>query len=472
MMRLFKIISIAGLSALLLFALIRLQGNIARFGHDGIQRDFSVYYTAGQSLIGDFPLYKNGIGENPAIWDGNASYVHSRFVYPPLVAVPFGFMASIMTYHTAKFFWMYFSLACILASVVITIRALKLNLRFWQYMIIGVYASLFFPLLTFIALGQIDALTLLLALTAISLSTGVNRHEIASGFLWAFAILIKLHIGIVVLFFILRKQWKILAGFILGGITIAILTSLFLGPDILSNYLTKEFPRIVRYSGENGTPAMKLPGGVVEKYYSDNGMGHVDGLIKNGRWFKDVKISFSPNASLPRFMVLRIQDINNNWKISPSLISIALLALFLPLAYLGLRKIRLKIPQFSPEQEFLYWYAVLMAFLLLSPLTWTMNMIWLIPLAALAVGHSPWSREKMHPVPWLMLAVALLLAFLPDCMYLGWRDFASPSWGCKMLDSSKYTIPEILIIVSIWIQLGGLSLFDKTERPQTVVSDK
>jgi len=311
MIKFLKVASVVGLCALLLFSLIRLYGNINRFGKDGVQRDFSVYYTVGQSLINNFPLYKNGIIADPPIWDGNASYTHSRFVYPPLVAVPFGLMASVMTYGEAKFFWIYFSLVCLLASIFITIHALKLKLRLWQYLIIGIYTSLFFPLLTFIALGQIDAFTLLLALIAISLVISRKRREIASGFIWAFAILIKLHLGIVVLFFILRKQWKICLGFILGGATIIILTALFFGPSALGNYLTKEFPRIVRYSGENGTVEMKLPKSAVEGYYKEYGQGHTDGLIKDGQWFKDVKISFSPNASLPRFIILRMQDIKS-----------------------------------------------------------------------------------------------------------------------------------------------------------------
>ncbi|MBI2476179.1 MAG: glycosyltransferase [Candidatus Taylorbacteria bacterium] len=461
---LFKIIAASGLSALLLFSLIRLYGNINRFGQDGVQRDFSVYYTAGQSLNAGFPIYQNGIVREPPIWDGNAIYTYSRFIYPPLVAVPFELMANMMTYGTAKFFWLYFSLACLLASIFITIRALKLKLRFWQCAAVGIYASLFFPLLTFIALGQIDALTLLLALTAISLASSGSRREMASGFFWAFATLIKLHIGLVVLFFILRKQWKMLAGYLLGGATIVVLTVLFLGPNILGNYLTKELPRFVQNGSENGPAEAKLPESYFAKYYSEYGLGHPDGFAKDGHWFKDVKISFSPNASLSRFIVLRLQDINKNWQISASLISFLLLAFFLPLAFLGLKKIRMKTPQFSPEQEFLYWYAVLMVLLLLGPLTWVMNTIWLIPLAALAVGRHPWSSDKMHPIPWFMLVVALILAFVPDCMYLGWRDFASPSWGCKMLDSSKYTFSELLIIASIWLQLGGLSLFDKKEK--------
>ena len=469
---LFKIISVIGLCALLLFSLIRLCGNINRFGNDGIQRDFSVYYTAGQSFNAGFPLYKNGIVRDPPIWDGNASYTHSRFVYPPLIAVPFGLMASVMTYGVAKFFWIYFSLACLLASILITIRALKLKLCLWQYLVIAIYASLFFPLLTFIALGQIDAVTLLLALIAISLVINHNRREIASGFIWAFAILIKLHLGIVVLFFILRKQWKILTGFILGGVTIIILTALFLGPNALGDYLTKEFPRIVRYSGENGTPEMRLPKSELEKYYKENGQGHTGGLIKDGQWFKDVKISFSPNASLPRFIIFRIQDINKNWEISPMSVSLTLLALFLPIAYFGLKKIRTINPIFSPQQEFLYWYAVLTIFLLLSPLTWAMNMIWLIPLAVLAIGRNPWSSDKMHLIPWLLLVVALLLAFVPDCMYLGWRNFEAPSAACKMLDSSKYTLSELFIVVSIWLQIGGLSLFDKIKQPQNHTREK
>lgn len=471
-MKLFKIILAIGLSALLLFSLVRLQRNITSFGNDSVQVDFSVYYTAGQSSNSGFPIYKNGIVANPPIWDGLDPYVHSRLLYPPLFAVPFQLIASLMTYGTAKFFWMYFSLVCLVASTLITIRALKLKLGFWQYMAVGIYASLFFPLLTELERGQIDGFTLLMAVTAISLAVNRKRHEIASGFLWAFASLIKLHIGFVALFFILRKQWKILWGYLLGGITIVILTALFLGPGALGDYLTKELPRISRSSdgyvtSKTETATTKLPDSYFAKYYSEYGLGHTNGFIKDGQWFKGVHLSFAPNASLARFILMRIQDLNKNLELSPSLIPLLLIALLLPIAYVGLRKIKATVSAFSPEKEFMYWYAILMILMLVGPQTWTMNAVWIIPLATLAVARHPWSDDKMELVPWLLLVIALVLAFVPDCMYLGWRNFASPSWGCKMLDSSKYIFAELLIIASVWLQLGGGSRFDKIKQPQT-----
>jgi hypothetical protein len=275
-----------------------------------------------------------------------------------------------------------------------------------------------------------------------------------------------LHIGLVVFFFILQKQWKNLLGYLLGGVTIVILTLLIFGPNMLQDYLTKDLPRMIRYGGDVSTPEMKLPDNVFENYYNEYGGGSTYGLEKNAHWFSDVHISFSPNAGLPRFISQRMQDIDENWQIPPTPISLLLLALFLPLSYLGLKKIKARTPALKPDQEFLYWYGVLMIILLFGPLTWTMTTIWIIPLVALAVGQNPWSSERMHLVPWLLLVVALFLAFVPDCMYLGWRDFAAPSWGCKMLDSSKYILSELLIIVSIWLHIGGLSLFEKIKQPQ------
>ena len=211
---------------------------------------------------------------------------------------------------------------------------------------------------------------------------------------------------------------------------------------------------------------MKLPDSYFTKYYNEHALGHDSGLVKNGQWFKGVHLSFAPNASLARFIVMRLQDINKNWQFGVSLIPILLTALFLPAAYFGLRKIREKIPELPPDKEFLYWYAVLMIIMLVGPVTWTMTAVWMIPLAALAVSRNPWSSDKMELIPWLFLMVALLLAFVPDCMYMGWRDFASPSWGCKMLDSSKYIFAELLIIASVWLQIGGTPLLNKIRQPQ------
>ncbi len=456
-----KITAFISLCILLLYSLVKLQKNIIRFSTDGIQRDFSVYYTVGQSLNSGFPLYVNGIVANPPIWDGAATYANSRFAYFPLVAVPFSPVAYFMTYRTAKFFWIYFSLICLIASFIICIYILKLKLASWQYLILGIYASLYFPLLTLIGLGQIEAFLLLLMLTAIALVSREKKHEIASGFIWAFATIIKLHIGLVVLFFIIRKKWSMLAGYLLGGLTIIALTLIFLGPGVLKDYLFVEFPRITQTGGDIGTPETKLPESVFTKYYSDYGLGHTTGLIKTGQWFKDIKFSFSPNASLSRFIMYRLQDKDKNPPINLTIIPFILTIIVITLAYFALRKIRERIPQFSPSQEFLFWYSVLMVIMLLGPVTWAMTAVWIMPISALAVSRHPWSKEKMHIIPWILLVIALIIAFVPDCMYLGWRDFANPSYFCKALDSSKYTGAEILIIISIWLQIAGVPSLKK-----------
>lgn len=454
-MKTIKVIVTLALATLLFFSLMRLQGNITRFGVNSVQVDFSVYYTAGQNLLAHVPLYKNGIVLDPMLWDGLDRYVHSRYLYPPLAAVPFELIAAVMPYGIAKVFWMYFSLACLLASIIITIRTLKLRLRFWQYAVIGIYTASFFPLLTSLERGQIDAMTLLLALTAASLAVNRHRREIVSGFLWAFATLIKLHIGFVALFFVVRKQWKMLWGYLLGGVAIIALTALFLGPASVADYVTKEFPRIARH-GEAGPSELKLPDTYFEKYYSAYAPGSTSGLFKDGRFYPGVPLSFAWNASLPRFISMRLADMNAGWQFGPSILSLILVALFLPLAHVALKKLREGIPELPPEKEFLYWYAILTVLLLLGPLTWTMNVIWLIPLSALAVARTPWSKEKeekMTFAPWLLLVGALLLAFVPDCMYLGWRDFASPSAFCKALDSSKYIFSELFVIISLWLHI-------------------
>lgn len=444
---------VTALGALFLFSLVRLQENITRFGTDGAQIDFSVYYTAGQSLNAGFSPYKNGIVLDPPIWDGAARYIHSRFIYPPLFAAPFAFVAKLMPYATAKFFWMYFSLACLLASIILTIRTLKLRLRFWQYVVLGIYAACFFPLLASLLLGQIDAVTLLIAVIAITLTTSSTPREMTAGALWAFAALIKLHIGFVALFFILRKQRKLLLGFLVGGIAIYILTILFTGTGTFENYAVHEFPRIAQY-GDSGTSEMKLPASFFEDDHNKNTPDALSiNLEKSGHSFKGVHLSFAPNASLARFIVMRIGDVDKDVRIPVALTSLILMALILPLAYMSLRKIKATTAALSPDKEFLYWYAILMVIMLIGPLTWAMNVIWLIPLAALAVGRNPWSSDRMKMLPWLLLVVALVLAFVPDCMYYGWRDFANPSWACKALDSSKYIFAEILIIISVWFQI-------------------
>lgn len=425
-------------AALLIAALVRLAGFVVRFGAESVQSDFAAFYTAGEASALGLSPYRTHAEHEPPVWDGVDTYRHSRFLYPPLVATLFRPLAA-LPYSVAKRLWMVVSLACLAYALAATLRAVGAHPGTTALLALGVFVAFSHPLLTLLERGQIDSVTLALIVAAARPLIQEGRERLASGVLLAAATLLKLNVVYVIPFLALRKRWRVLAGYALGGVALGIVSLIANGPRVLADYVTRELPRIAAY-GENGTSDMLLPTDQLERLRAGRPPGRT---VKDGREYAVESFGFVANASLARVVSAR----TGGHRLA-SATSAAILVVLCGILFLVERRQRGR-PR-DPVRELVHWQVILTTILLAGPLTWAMNVVWLLP-AAVILLH--WDRLT-HPVeaPALVgLALGLLLAAVPDHHTL---TVLAP-YGLRLL-TWKYVLAELVVLGSLLVLLRSL----------------
>ena len=241
---------------LALFA--RLIGFVVRFGNESLQMDLAAYYTAGLSAQAGESPYVNLVERDPPIWDGVNVFRHSRFLYPPLVASGFRVL-TVLPYYPVKFLWMALTLAALAATLILAARLARMETTPDRWLVLGIVACSFYPVLTLLERGQVDAFTLLLAVTALALMRSPRpRASFAAGLLFSLASLVKLNCVFLLPFLLIRRQWRVAIGFVVGGIALLGLDLAVDGPSRVQAYWFRDLPRISEH-GEGGTREMSLP---------------------------------------------------------------------------------------------------------------------------------------------------------------------------------------------------------------------
>lgn len=427
------------LTTVFIISLIRLIGFIILFGQESIQMDFSAYYTAGEALNEGLSPYVNLYNHTPPIWDGVDPYKHSRFLYPPLVAAFFQPLAH-LNYITAKYIWMFFSLFCIIVSVITSSKIINLKFNYNYSLIIGIFICVFFPLLIFLERGQIDAFVLLIIILAIKFM--MEGKQVSSGILFAFAALFKLHAIYFLPFIILRKKWTVVSGFLIGGLLIIFLTLAFVGPALFNEYIHEDFPRIAKY-GQGGTSDMRLDQNILSALHSGIKEGYA---IKNDRIYKESSISdFVYSASIVRRLNQYFNKVENKRTyITQSIISISVLLGFLLIMAIWQMFNRDIIINFSHVQEFMYWQIIMIVVLLSGPLTWVMNTVWLIPIILIILSIFPLLHNIKQVLYLCLCTWGLIIVSLPDNI-----NFLQLTPYSNGLFAQKYVISEIILFISL-----------------------
>ncbi len=414
--------------------------------------DFAAFYTAGESVAAGLSPYNNYVTNEPPLWDGVTRDVHSRFYYPPLTATFFVPLTAI-PYAQAKVIWMALSMGCVVLALGMTWRHLRLPARPEHLLFASLLVLLFFPLITLFERGQIDAFTLLLLAAAIPLLDTGNSRQIFAGFLLATATLLKPYCVVFVPFLLLRRRWAALAGYAAGGLLFLSLSLFANGPRVVLDYALIHLPRISSF----GSPGMVLEPAPVERFeqlLAGLPAGHT---FKQEIIYRLSTLDFYENAAPAR----ALQDLlaRGEVQVALSALSLGLLIFLILLIWYVQRR-------YGPIQPFVYWQIVMVTILLSAPLTWTMNLVWLLPLLLL---YWSWYRRLRDPSNtsdrraqffFLLGLAGLLLAFLPDL--LAGRAIWSPlAW----LLSQKYVVAEWLIFVSLLFLGLRLSFGDSAQGP-------
>lgn len=451
------------LSIALLFSLGRLAGWVMRFADESLQMDLSAFYTAGEALNHRLTPYRSYPTARHAIWDGVDLFTHSRFLYPPQVAVLFRPLAW-LPYAVAKRLWMGLSLAAVAASLALTGRVYGLKRRWALILTAAVFAALYYPLLTHLERGQIDALTLLLIVGAsVGLSKHTKRGDFFSGVLLCAATLLKLHCVYLLPFLALRKKGQALLGYLACGALLALLTAVTPGGiESTLGYVRDEMPRIAQY-GEWGTDEMRVPEEVLEERLQGLPEG---ATIKDGVGYQRESFSFVSNGTLVR-VIQRYLQRAGVWVSNSRVSAFVLVALLIVMVVwqvlqpqtpgphserngaeskvlLHLDERRFGKRRLSKRGEFLYWQIAALIVLLSAPLTWVMNLVWLLPLVVVVLAELGRPGKGGERWALILAALALVLIALPDGQGAPW---ITP--GLANLIQDKYVIGEGVLLVSL-----------------------
>lgn len=431
---------VSGLGLVLLFGVLRLLGFVARFRSGTLQMDFSAFYTAGQALNAGVSPYLTNVPLR--IWDGVDGFLHSRFLYPPLVATIFRPLAAV-PYYDAKLIWMLLSLAALAVAIIALLDYVPPRWRLEAGLAAGIGTAFLFPLLTLLERGQMDAVTLALLAQGIRLlRSPAPRGRLWAGLFFALATLLKLNVGFIFPFLLLRRNWRAAVGFCLGGVILVAATVAFNGPASLRDYIQHEMPRIERY-GEGG-PGAHLSGSQIT--YLEGGPVGGGYTRKGGRVYPQSYFGFSANATLVRVGVVarRFPRANTPSKLSQRLLEVALVPMALLELVLVWRQVRL-----SDAEVLAYWTGVLMIVLLTGPFSWVMNVVWMAVVPVAIWAQAQRLRSPLQGFFLGVAAVAFVLAAVPDSGAFGLLNPFRQHWLQSVANGAKYVVAELLVLAAM-----------------------
>ncbi len=205
------------------------------------QIDFRAFYVAARSVLLNLDPYLNPVTQFPELYAAiNAeNAVASGFIYPPLAALlflPLGFLP----YATSK---IVFS-ALILASL-IALCLLFAKQRDDRRLTPGeafLFITCSFPLLATFERGQIDLVIVLL--TWLSFQLYRSQKLVQSSLLLGLAICIKIFPAIVIVYYLIKRQFKIAAYAIVSTVGLFLLPLLYFKPSVYLHFFQFVLPNL------------------------------------------------------------------------------------------------------------------------------------------------------------------------------------------------------------------------------------
>ncbi len=363
------------------------------------QQDFAAFWVAGAAIGAGLDPYINYAGTSAGLWDGVGVYQHSRFLYPPLVAVLFRPLAA-MPYAVAKSLFSAASVAAWIAAVMLALRIAapdevrRSSLSRRRAAALAA-SALFLPLHIHIERGQVDLLALVLILVA-----WVHRDRpFRAGGALALAVLLKPAAAGLLPFLAVARRWRLLGGVGAGGALLAAITLAVCGPSRVRQYAFDVLPRVSLY-GEGGPAVMLLPDERLATAAASlsTGIAALDGRTYvqsavESVFGDDLRLG----ASLPRLLAPEAPD-------RPRFI-LPFVALGAVLAWAGRRAGR------DDHAESLLLLAALPLCVVASPTGWAMGVVWTIPLGVLVATR--WRRGRSSRTATIALASGFLLCAVP-----------------------------------------------------------
>lgn len=187
-----------------------MYGNIEAFG----RYDYLAYAKAAQSLI-------NGISPYHVMFETRHLYL-----YPPLLAQILMPFIGLFGERPTAVLWFVVNIACIIG----TIQLMRLYTQPKYHIGLWIFPILFTPFIHTLDLGQVTVIMMFLFML-IWHDYRQNRH-LRAGIILALLCWLKVYPVFIVIFFIIRRDWRVMQGVVLAGLGLGIIQILISGIDI------------------------------------------------------------------------------------------------------------------------------------------------------------------------------------------------------------------------------------------------
>lgn len=206
---------------------------------ESYQIDFRPYYVAGKSVLYGLDPYFNHVNQHPEFYTPvNASTSPtSGWIYPPFASLLFVPLA-LLPYATAKVVY------SVIILVILWLLLFEL-IRNTQFKAKGetiLFALTSFPVLAAFERGQIDILVCYATILSFLIYKR-SGQRILPGFLLAFACCIKLFPCVGILYYLVKREFKLVA-YTIGFIALLVVAPLaYFNPSIYTSYVKRIFPQ-------------------------------------------------------------------------------------------------------------------------------------------------------------------------------------------------------------------------------------
>ena len=193
--------------------------------------DFQCYYAASFALLKGENFYKWDLPTYYNIFNGKIV-----FLYPPVAALLF-IPLSLIPYKISAFLWLILNLTLVVIIINFLAKLKPLGNRRISFLILLLLIFLFWPLEVHLGGGQTCLLILALLLWCYrSIQKG---KFVLAGAIIAMAIHIRLMPGIFLIYFLIKRKWRLSAWTLVWGMLFGVIGFIVVGYEIHVYYLTK-----------------------------------------------------------------------------------------------------------------------------------------------------------------------------------------------------------------------------------------
>ena len=205
---------------------------------ESYQIDFRPYYVAGKAVLYGLDPYINHVNQFPEFYTpvNAATSPGSGFIYPPFAALLFAPFAR-LSYLDAK---VVYSVAILILLWLLFFELMR-NSQFTAKGEALLFAIASFPVLASFERGQIDILVCYVTILGFLIHKR-SQQKILPAFLFAIAFCIKLFPGLAILYYLVKREFKLVA-YSLGFISLLLLAPLpYFGSSVYVNYVKRILP--------------------------------------------------------------------------------------------------------------------------------------------------------------------------------------------------------------------------------------